>query len=308
MAEINDILTRGEEYLNSLADDHQKRILRAIQNLEKRIIDLAKELPSDRYSLKFELKKLQQFHRNLVVEFGSEYGTVIDEMVSEYSGVEKQILSELKKMEVAENFTTANKKMFSALKDQAKVVFTEIGTATQEKLTQAVYDATIGGGKFSTLVDTIRNNLTGIVDKGGRPMASYASTFAQDSVMEYSSKVNLVATEDSGLDHFIYYGNIVGTSRPFCIARAGRIYTRKKIENWNEFSWKGKKPGNVWFTRGGYNCRHHFRAVNPKWIENGKLDIGNYFDENPDKYNDKLRKEVEQEKRKLFLTVKKKED
>jgi hypothetical protein len=38
--------------------------------------------------------------------------------------------------------------------------------------------------------------------------------------------------------------------------------TEKQIRNiWNSQTWQGKKPGDPFVVRGGYNCRHMFVPV-----------------------------------------------
>jgi len=86
---------------------------------------------------------------------------------------------------------------------------------------------------------------------------------------------------DAGIDKFLYFGSLVKDSRDFCIARAGKIFTRTEIESWNNLRWTGKIEGsNVFVTLGGFRCRHHLVAV-PSSIS--EKDLGLVEDEEPEK-------------------------
>lgn len=59
-----------------------------------------------------------------------------------------------------------------------------------------------------------------------------------------------------------YAGGIVPETRPFCSQMNGRILSQAEITRiWNTQTWAGKRPGNAFVTRGGYNCRHFFVPV-----------------------------------------------
>lgn len=59
-----------------------------------------------------------------------------------------------------------------------------------------------------------------------------------------------------------YVGGVIAESRPFCVAHNGDVMTESEIRNlWNSQTWQGKKPGDPFVVRGGYNCRHSFVPV-----------------------------------------------
>ncbi len=97
-------------------------------------------------------------------------------------------------------------------------------------------------------------------------MATYAHGFAQDSLMDYYSRVHQMKAKGAGLDKFLYYGNTMNETRPFCLSMLGRTLTLREIKRLDGLSWAGKAPGDVMTKRGGYNCRHHWVAVDPEWI------------------------------------------
>ena len=79
-----------------------------------------------------------------------------------------------------------------------------------------------------------------------------------------------------GLDHAIYQGGIIKTSRPFCIERNNRVFTREEISKFGTASdryggyespgeFQGKTPNyNPFVDCGGYNCRHQLDWISPE--------------------------------------------
>lgn len=84
---------------------------------------------------------------------------------------------------------------------------------------------------------------------------SHFRRFTRDLFAEYDRAVKLEYKERLGLEHGLYLGTDIDTSRQFCIDRRGNVYTEKEILSWNDLEWKGKKPGDVRIVCGGYNCR-----------------------------------------------------
>ena len=82
---------------------------------------------------------------------------------------------------------------------------------------------------------------------------------AHDTFSEYerTSKDNFAVKLD--LNYAVYQGGLIRDSRPFCVERNGKVYSRETIESWNDTDWKGKKKdNNIIVDAGGYNCRHYY--------------------------------------------------
>jgi predicted glycosyl hydrolase (DUF1957 family) len=263
---IEKILEDSDKFINVFSDKTEKRILTAIRGLELRIIDLAKELPTVKSSLKYDLKQAQAFHANILKEFNEVYNENVSEIISEFSKIETFVISELSALKLFEDFSKADKLMFTALKSQLETSFVHLGTSISDKMIQAVYDKVISGGKFSELIDNFRGLLTGSVTQSGRTLSSYAQTYANDSVNGYYAQIHKKKATEAGLTDFLYYGNIMKDSREWCIKHVGKTYTLAEVKSFETQSWQGKKPGDIFIVRGGYNCRHQFRAVKKEWL------------------------------------------
>lgn len=77
----------------------------------------------------------------------------------------------------------------------------------------------------------------------------------------YRAVTTTLAT-DTRLQRWVYYGDVIATSRPWCRRFAGQIKTRAEWDAlWRNNTWAGKN-GSVFQTdAGGHRCRHHASPV-----------------------------------------------
>jgi len=121
-------------------------------------------------------------------------------------------------------------------------------------------------------------------DRAGENMRRYASQILNDGLREFDAQVNAKKAFDAGLEYVKYSGDIIPTTRSVCrnvlngvySNRAGNIFTVDEVRKlWERLPpWKGKRPGDPFIVRGGYNCRHQWSYVNIDWYDkNGQLII-----------------------------------
>jgi hypothetical protein len=85
----------------------------------------------------------------------------------------------------------------------------------------------------------------------------YFFTNSYDAFQEYDRTIGLLYADELGMRAAIYNGGTIKTTRDFCRARDGKIFTRKQIASWENLEFSGKPPNYDPFTDvGGYNCRH----------------------------------------------------
>jgi hypothetical protein len=291
-----------DETLDILLNKDQKLVEKSIKRLENKIINLFNSLPvNDDGTMRLQrsLKSAQQVHREIIKAAAMEYGATIESTVAGFSEIEKAIDTRFIALTIPLTYTSVDREMFRALKKQMIYEMNTLGVTATQEIVSGMYDMVLTGSKFSDIVDIAKNSLTGIKTKAGKPLSSYASQQIHDSLMGYYSQIEQVKAKDAGIDTYIYYGNLMSSSRAFCIARAGRTFTRKQIDSWNKFRWQGKKPGSVFINRGGYNCRHSFMAVRKSWVKGGKIKSETYWTQPGMDMPDKLKKEVRAEERKL---------
>ena len=114
-------------------------------------------------------------------------------------------------------------------------------------------------------------------------MKRYAGQIFNDSLREFDATLNLSKAQEAGLNYVIYFGNVIPTTRSFCrLVRQGKLDIRKgglftvdEVKKlWRRRTWQGKKAGDPFIVRGGYNCRHQWSFVNKDWFDtNGNIKI-----------------------------------
>jgi hypothetical protein len=141
----------------------------------------------------------------------------------------------------------------------------------------------IPGGYFESLFKNpnIGQRVAGLVNQAitqKMPLAQFQKTFRQafvgipgqgmlerhwrtnsfDLYQRIDRTANLVYADRLGLDYAIYSGTLEQDSRPFCIARVNKVFSRPEISSWKNLQFQGKpKVGYDPFVDcGGYNCRH----------------------------------------------------
>ena len=268
--QIEDYLQGLEKYFDTTIDDHSKRLLKSLTMLENSIIASLKDLKTSSGridSSKENLSIAQKIARQITLEFNQIYGAELIDVVNDYDGAIFQVKKYFDELEIGFKFREYDKIAIDILKNHAISTQASLATAGKERIMQSMYDSIYGGSSFQSLIETIRAEVTGLLDRRGRSLSRYAQVFAHDTLMSFFSKVSKAKADENDFDTFIYYGDTVRDSRDFCIQRAGRVYTSKQIESWQRLDWKGKRPGNIWIVRGGYHCRHHFVPVRREWLD-----------------------------------------
>ena len=141
----------------------------------------------------------------------------------------------------------------------------------------------IPGGYFESLFKNpnIGQRVAGLVNQAitqKMPLAQFQKTFRQvfvgipgqgmlerhwrtnsfDLYQRIDRTANLIYADRLGLEYAIYSGTLEKDSRPFCIARVNKVFSRPEISSWEDLQFQGKpKVGYDPFVDcGGYNCRH----------------------------------------------------
>lgn len=118
-----------------------------------------------------------------------------------------------------------------------------------------------GEVKYTDFVSGFKTLITGNDEVNGE-LVRYAEGYVHDAVFTHSQAIDNSFADELGLDCFLYAGDTIKTTRPFCDKRAGKVYTREEGETWNMLDWAGKIEGQDFFTqRGGYNCRHNIMWI-----------------------------------------------
>jgi len=154
-------------------------------------------------------------------------------------------------------------------------------------------DALLGAGvrdNFSNAIrELLKANIAGVGDKkelrkvltqfiqgseAEKPfLQKYITQVTNDSVMIFNQEYLNTISEDLDIEYYIYSGTIIKDSRPFCVVRTGRLFTKEQVKAWGKLGpWQGKIPGTnektIFVYRGGYNCRHTIWPQNKVQYDN----------------------------------------
>jgi len=100
----------------------------------------------------------------------------------------------------------------------------------------------------------LKGYIKGVGEQSGK-LERYYKQYAYDTFNQVDESINMQVADELDLQHFIYAGTEIKSTRPFCEERIGGAFTREEAEAWSKEDWKGKS-GPFFPNRGGYNCRH----------------------------------------------------
>lgn len=261
---------------------HVSMVENSLVKLQDNIIDNLARIITDKTGrvegLKTNLKQTQAIHRKIENLFANDFSNDMKRMINDFDSVEQIIEQSFGYLDESVKFTSIDRKTMAVLKDGYWQQYLSLGTTKKNQIIQAMYDHVIANSSFSELVSMVRGAVIGETSVVGTPLSVYAKTYANDFIMNFHNEVNLTKAQNAGLNYFLYVGNIIRDSRPFCKARAGKYYTANQINSWR-YRWKGKS-GPAMTHRGGYNCRHHWQPIRKEWMEGVKsIEVQNWFKE-----------------------------
>lgn len=121
-----------------------------------------------------------------------------------------------------------------------------------EDTASAVWRSVLDGVTGARPVDDLLDDLTDVLDAG----RAVAQRVYDSAVSTYAQQVALGPSTGSPDEVFVYVGPVDSKTRPFCLERVGRAYTRAEIDDMDN----GMLPA-VLMSRGGWQCRHLWRRV-----------------------------------------------
>lgn len=163
---------------------------------------------------------------------------------------------------VQASFTARDERVVGYLQQVAYEEYKNLGDTFVQDLSKTVFNGIIGLKTPSELAKTVSAQLIGKKDRAGSPMTSHAKQITRDSILNFTRAAQTQKAEALGIQYYQYVGSLIEDSRPFCVARAGQIFTSEQVDSWEGLDWAGKNPFlPVRVACGGYNCRHHLQPV-----------------------------------------------
>ena len=280
-------------FLERLADQHQRRIADILTVVEA---DLARQLDSAPtadgalFDLEWAVNARTEMRRILEEDYLAE----VQAMLGDYRAVTDE---QFRMLNTYARFTRVSPEAVAALQRLSFQGFEALANSQLESLTNGVYQATLIGRSKADFIEELRGQINGIyqasdqeeirqlvevaqnatgarqqaavdrlhsvysADRLGNNLRRYATTYATDSLNQFSASLTATTANEQGIDRFEYYGDVIRDSREFCEKHVGKEYTREEIDRIWAGSWAGKAPGDPFLVRGGYNCRHQWLPI-----------------------------------------------
>lgn len=301
--------------LTSLEDKQQEFLIKALQQLENKVVETALQLPN-RNGILFDTRLAIELRPQLQKAIEDLYLTKVQTFINDYDKIAANIVATYGKLPIPAEFkqlTEIDYQVIQQLKRLSFSQFQNLGNEFANTLANEVYQSTLTGRPVNEMIQTLRSKINGIYqqsdnrkaqelvnyiannpngaevdtavselqtiygrDRLGDNLNRYATQIVQDSLMGFDGQFAKFRADQLGLTSYIYYGSLVRDSRDFCKENADKIFTEDEIrEKWANETWQGKAQGDPFVVRGGYNCRHHFQPVNPDW---GKINEDGTFE------------------------------
>lgn len=118
--------------------------------------------------------------------------------------------------------------------------------------------------------ETMQKNFTELInpEEVDGALTKYWKRYAWDALTRTQAAADNYLAESLELKHFVYQGDLINTSRKWCVEKVGLVFHRDILDQWETEEWKGKAVGiPVVLARGGYNCRHEFNWISEELAE-----------------------------------------
>lgn len=197
-----------------------------------------------------DVLKDEGYYKELA-KFKEDFVTAQKEVVSTYS-----------------SFGSANQKVLDAYNNAAfenfynkmAVGFTE--SNIKQPIKDALFQYISSTGRFADFKSAISDILQ------SQNIETDVGKVAREFIFQYRRQQGVQLANQFNVQYFRYAGTEIDTTRPFCEARVGNIYTKDEIEKWASESWSGKIKGtdktNIFIVCGGWSCRHDLMPVSAK--------------------------------------------
>jgi hypothetical protein len=139
------------------------------------------------------------------------------------------------------------------------------------------------GASWSSTVEELKRIVVGDEEIEGK-LYRYAKQTASDAFSITDRTYTNAIAEDLDLEFFLYAGDTIQTTRPFCDERVGKYFHYKEIEEFANEDWAGKidatNAETIFIYAGGWNCKHSWLPVSaivvPKDVIERNIFNGNY--------------------------------
>jgi hypothetical protein len=117
-------------------------------------------------------------------------------------------------------------------------------------IARSLWQATVRAALAQVPATELAKQIAPDIERSERQARSLVDT----AISIYSRKVEEIVNPDA--EAYLYIGPADAVTRPFCVQRVGKVYSRKAIDKMDN-----GQLANPFVTGGGYNCRHRWMAL-----------------------------------------------
>lgn len=225
-------------------------------------------------------QKIQQFREAYAGGLSAVFTGVFDQLAAEsisnrasvvalFAPVFEYTNQNLTKLrDVLEINTEMNQTVLGELTDEDIVAAEQIASAVSESVNSEInnrVETTVNSIMLAVAVGAVTPALIQELRNSVDTTVSVLSNIYEQALRQFDGAVTRSrgASSDQQL-RYRYTGSIISESRDFCRQMTGRVLTEAEAEQiWRTQEWSGKRPGDPFVVRGGYNCRHSW-TVEPQ--------------------------------------------
>lgn len=270
MANEQDIILRLQDKQDELINRMDGSLKEVFKELSDQVLSLTDDLsldPKDRAKNLRELIKMKKDIADTIVN-NEAYQQQVSELLSGFGE-----LADLTNLYIGSvlDTTVKRKDLYNAILETNIAVTKDalLGAGIRDNFGNAIQEILktniAGTTRRADLRKTLAQFITGTPDQ--LPfLQRYIKQTTNDSIMVFNREYMQTISDDLGIGFYRYQGTKIKESRPFCVTRAGKVYTKEEVEKWANLSdWDGRMKGTTKTTIfsycGGYNCRHTLTPI-----------------------------------------------
>jgi len=270
VANEQDIILRLQDKQDELISRMDGSLKEVFKELSDQVLSLTDDLsldPKDRAKNLRELIKMKKDIADTIVN-NEAYQQQVSELLSGFDE-----LADLTNLYIGSvlDTTIKRKDLYNAILETNIAVTKDalLGAGIRDNFGNAIQEVLktniAGTTRRAELRKTLAQFITGTPDQ--LPfLQRYIKQTTNDSIMVFNREYMQTISDDLGIGFYRYQGTKIKESRPFCVARAGKVYTKEEVEKWASLGdWAGRMTGTTKTTIfsycGGYNCRHTLMPI-----------------------------------------------
>lgn len=245
---IKDVESEISKLFDSI--DFEKTAFEIIQYIIKKI---KKIFGTVFKSSKENIKKINDLKRSVLTASNLEYNRILRQL--DLRGLNKVLggyFSDLRDSIDIEKYSGLS--LQSAEKVFTNLMLLNLNAFVASKITEIIKQGIKGNATF----ESIRQQVQALD-------IPYLKTTVNDGIMIYERSFINEVSKDLGLEHFLYQGTEIATSRGFCIDKIGKAFTLKQVQSWVSKKWDGRNVNTtkktIFIYVGGYNCHHRLLPI-----------------------------------------------